>query len=108
MDTPVEFDWPLRYTALPDGTVTLAQVTQGTQQAREAAAGVVMSTRRGQRLDDPAFGVTDLRFQQGYTDTRKLADELGQSDPSLTDLDVSETLDIADARARTLAIDVGA
>jgi hypothetical protein len=99
--------WPLRFITLPDGSVHLAEVAQGSPQAREGAAAVVICTPRGYRDDDPTFGITPLTFQQGRIDTSRLAGELAQSDPSLSDIDVTEALDLLHVTERTVRVDVG-
>lgn len=103
---PRQPDWPLRFTTLPDGTVQLADVSQGSDQDRRARAAVVVCVPRDHRDDEPEFGITPLRWQQGDVDSARLASELNQSDPAL-DVTADEAYELADATRRTIVADVG-
>lgn len=96
-----QFAWPLQFTTRPDGAVVLAELEQGTREELQASAAVIAATPRGRRIDDPAFGVSELVFQQGAVDTELLASELQQTDDRL-ELDVDELLDLSDPAHRTV------
>lgn len=102
-DVP-QLDWPLRFTTHRDGTVSFAEVEQDTSAELRASAGVIAATPRGRRIDDEAFGVTPLLHQQGHLDIDRLAAELAQADPRLTDLDLDEVLDLVAPRSRQVDI----
>ena len=103
MDLP-HYDWPLTFTAQPDGTVGFALVEQDTPDDLQATAALIASVPRGHRDDDPSFGVSDLAFQQGPVDTDLFAAELAQADDRLADLDATELLDVRDATRRTVRV----
>lgn len=95
------FAWPMRFTTLPDGSVTYAAVEQDTEPDLLASAAIVACTPKGWRDDDPEFGVTRPVFDQGPIDTSRLAAELAAADDRL-DVDVAEVIDLADAMNRQL------
>lgn len=84
--------WPYRL------GVDVEQLSDG---ELKGSAAVIACTPRGHRDDDPAFGVTDLTFQQGALDLQTFASELSHSDERLA-LDAEEILDLANATARTV------
>lgn len=96
-----QFTWPVQFETRPDGTVAFAELEQGTPAELMASAAVLAATPRGRRHDDPAFGISELVFQQGAIDTDRLAAELRQGDDRL-ELDVDELLDITNATRRTV------
>lgn len=99
--------WPLRFITLPDGTTQFATVIQDSDQDREASAAVIISTPKGWRDDEPAFGITPLVGQTGPIDTDRLASELAQSDPRLADVTAAETVNLLRATDRVVRVDVG-
>lgn len=82
-----------------------ADLEQDTPQELSASAAVILCTPRGERDDDPHFGVTAPVFDTQPIDTVRLARELAQSDPRL-DPDVSEVLDLADATRAAIRVGV--
>jgi hypothetical protein len=96
--------WPLRVVTNADGSRTFALCEQDGAEDLRSSAAVIASTPRGQREDDPNFGITPLAFDHaGDINTDRLAAELGQSDDRL-DLTPVEILDLADAMRRVVRI----
>lgn len=100
-----QFAWPVAFQSHPNGAVTFAEVEQGTADEHRASAALIAATRRGQRLDDQSFGVSELLFQEGFVDTDRLAGEIRQSDDRL-ELDAGEVLEVADTMRRTVTVHI--
>lgn len=97
--------WPLQFVTNPDGTVSFAEVEQATGPDRQARAAIVLCTPKGWRDDDPSFGVSDLRFQQGAIDTHRLAAELNASDPAIQ-ATADEVIDLLAPTLRVVRVNV--
>lgn len=88
--------WPYRLGAV---------VEQDSPQELLASAAVIACTPRGQRDDNPAFGVTTPLFEQRPVDTRRLAAEISRSDPRLNP-SVEEAAGLRDAMTAQLRVDI--
>jgi hypothetical protein len=97
--------WPMAYVPGPDGTVMLATVEQDSPEDLQASAAILVVTPRGHRDDDPGFGTTPLALRGGPIDVDRLAAELAAGDDRLQ-VDVEETLDLAQATVRHVLINV--
>lgn len=100
---PRHLAWPPRLT--PGGTV-LATNEQDTPTDLRDRAALVLATRRGSLIFQPAFGLPEQAFRQGGASLDEIREQIAQWEPNIRSEAVVTDEDLA-AMTESVAVQVG-
>ena len=99
--------FPVRFTTLPSGAKAAAEVEQDTYEEIRGCVSAILLYEKGQRPEQPGFGIISPLFEDNFIETKPIIDALAEWEPR-AEIRMEEEIDVTDPLIRYVDVIVGA